>query len=117
MGIREFFKHKRDARISKINNDAYDEVKKQIRYATTDKTTVRLHGNPDTFKPLFQTLSDEGYLFTYEYIDGDLSNISGLTFVTIKCKRVTDVRELYPKEDVIPKENDEINNDEKEGDT
>ena len=107
--IKSFFKHKRDQRISKLNNDAYDEVKKQIRYATMDQVTVRLHGDPDTFKALFETLSDEGYVFTYEYIEGDLSNMSGLTFLTVKCKRVLDVRDLYPVEEtnIIPDENEE----------
>lgn len=87
--IKDYFKMKRNLKISKKNNEAYDKVKRAINYATSERTLVRLDGSPETFQPLFDILTDEGYSFTFQYLEGELMS-PDITYLDIKCKRVFD---------------------------
>ena len=87
--IKDYFKMRHNLKISKKNNEAYDKVKKAINYATSERTLVRLDGSPDTFQPLFDILSDEGYSFNFQHLEGELLS-PDITYLDIKCKRVFD---------------------------
>ena len=77
---------KHNKKVYRRNNDAYVRIINAIKYSTSNKTVVRLNGDPDMYEPCFEILRDEGYTFTCEYIEGDLLS-SGITFVNIDCKR------------------------------
>lgn len=71
--IKKYFKTKKNKKLDKKCNDAYNLMKTAEKYATSDQFMIRLQTSSlQTYEGFFNRLKDEGYDFTYDVIEGEL---------------------------------------------
>lgn len=72
MGIQQFLSDRRNQKAEKKSAAAYELMRNQEKYATTDTFMIRLQGDIEYFKPFLERLKVEGYDYRIDTIDGEL---------------------------------------------
>lgn len=70
-GIQEFLADRKNKKTEKKSAEAYDLMKAQERYATSDTFMIRLQGDIEYFKPFLERIKVEGYDYRIDTIDGE----------------------------------------------
>jgi hypothetical protein len=83
MGFGEFIQKKKDNKVERKSRDAYDLMKTQEKYATSDNFMIRLQGDIDYFKPFLERIKVDGYDYQLDIIEGSLFS-SSIIYVRIK---------------------------------
>lgn len=72
MGIQQFLSDRRNRKAEKKSAAAYELMRNQEKYATTDTFMIRLQGDIEYFKPFLERIKVEGYDYRIDTIDGEL---------------------------------------------
>ena len=70
--IQEFLAKRKNTKTEKKSAEAYDLMKSQERYTTSDTFMIRLNGDVEYFKPFLERIRVEGYEYRIDTIDGEL---------------------------------------------
>ena len=83
MGIQQFLSDRRNRKAEKKSAAAYELMRNQEKYATTDTFMIRLQGDIENFKPFLERIKVEGYDYQLDVIEGSLLS-SSIIYVRIK---------------------------------
>lgn len=70
--IQEFLANRKNKKTEKKSAAAYELMKGQERYTTSDTFMIRLNGDVEDFKPFLERIRVEGYEYRIDTIDGEL---------------------------------------------
>lgn len=70
--IQEFISERKNKKAEKKSAQAYELMKGQEKYTTTDQFMIRLQGDIEYFKPFLERIKVEGYDYRIDTIDGEL---------------------------------------------
>ena len=72
MGIKDILSDRKNQKIQKKSDQAYDMLKKTEKYATSDEFMIKLNGDISLYKPFLNRIQEEGYDYKIDTVDGEL---------------------------------------------